>query len=289
MADLVDRPSTRPDVARHLHRLAAPPRVTPAVLGRARAAREADEPVPGAQPVLRAAELVSLDDFTRLMSGFGRQASDLSSASRAESDAWLAPRLHAALRLTRREAADGRTWQLLAGVHPVGWSYTRWRWANDESGVSAIRLVGRVNQQALARLWWGAELFRDGSDYGPVVRAFRQSELPNLCLHRPFVRNRAFALAVVDHLAPHGQPAATSDEIGALARNITLTLPTLSLAAATAATRSSPGEHRRWVHGPAPVAFDELPIGPDDGAVPAEDKAIARAIVHHVAALDASR
>lgn len=40
-------------------------------------------------------------------------------------DAWLAPRLHAALRLTRREAADRRIWNYLAlGVAP---DYVVWR------------------------------------------------------------------------------------------------------------------------------------------------------------------
>src|SRR5690348_3937505 len=44
---------------------------------------------------------------------------------RSRADAWLAPRLHAALRLTRREAADRGVWNYLALVQLD--DYVRWR------------------------------------------------------------------------------------------------------------------------------------------------------------------
>src|SRR5262245_46053809 len=44
----------------------------------------------------------------------------------SESDPWLGPRVHATLRLTRREAADIRIWDYLTVVEFP--DYVRWRW-----------------------------------------------------------------------------------------------------------------------------------------------------------------
>src|SRR5690349_5484270 len=45
-----------------------------------------------------------------------------------ESDRWLAPRVHYALRLTRSEASDRETWHWLARN---SWAdYVRWRWSD---------------------------------------------------------------------------------------------------------------------------------------------------------------
>src|SRR5580692_3916412 len=52
-----------------------------------------------------------------------------------KSDSWLAPRVHASLRLTKREASDSRIWTFLAAyAFP---DYVVWRW-------------GRERQRALA-------------------------------------------------------------------------------------------------------------------------------------------
>src|SRR3712207_5044930 len=77
-----------------------------------------------------------------------------------ESDTWLSPRLHSALRLTRAEAGDRGLWHWLALRYR---SYVEYRWTGD-GGVNRDRWFGPVHKQALARLWWGAELFRDGDD-----------------------------------------------------------------------------------------------------------------------------
>jgi hypothetical protein len=57
------------------------------------------------------------------------------------SDSWLAPRVHAALRLTRREAAEAGIWEYLAvAVMP---QYVRWRWPGDkEKGQRASDTLG---------------------------------------------------------------------------------------------------------------------------------------------------
>src|ERR1700694_2612480 len=70
-------------------------------------------------------------------------------------DAWLGPRVHASLRITRAEAATPGIWEFLAAyAFP---DYVNWRW----NGYKDERFFSRdVKKQAFKRLWWAAELFR---------------------------------------------------------------------------------------------------------------------------------
>ncbi|WP_030238095.1 DUF6339 family protein [Streptomyces sp. NRRL S-350] len=117
-----------------------------------------------------------------------------------QADAWLAPRLHAALRLTRREAADPGFWNYLAlGVAP---DYVVWRHLPEPKDdkvakVAAVRFRGPYHKQAFARLWWAAELFRDGADYGPVVTACGNQDILNTALRMSVINHRPTAQAIV--------------------------------------------------------------------------------------------
>ncbi|MFE7524269.1 DUF6339 family protein [Kitasatospora sp. NPDC057542] len=116
-----------------------------------------------------------------------------------QADAWLAPRLHAALRLTRREAADPGFWNYLAlGVAP---DYVVWRHlAEPKDGkpakVAADRFRGPYHKQAFSRLWWAAELFRDGPDYAPVVAACGNQDILNTALRMSVINHRPTAQAI---------------------------------------------------------------------------------------------
>ena len=126
-------------------------------------------------------------------------------AKPSDSDGWLAPRLHATLRLTRREAADPDLWLYLAAVRFP--DYIRWRWpvAQDvkerQAAILKRYVLTNIRTQALARLWWGAELTRNGSDYADVPKLYVQNELPDSFLHYLFFRSRPAALAVVRFFA----------------------------------------------------------------------------------------
>ena len=80
------------------------------------------------------------------------------------SDAWLAPRVHATLRLTRREAADRRLWAWLGVVGLP--RYVRWRFRREDSkGTAEKRFIGMMHRDhAVARLWWGAEMTRNAAE-----------------------------------------------------------------------------------------------------------------------------
>ncbi len=88
-----------------------------------------------------------------------------------KSDPWLGPRVHATLRLTRREAADKRIWEYLTVIAFP--DYVRWRWAQEDHDrlVTKDRFLGEDSKNAIARLWWAAELTRNGSDYSRTEQA----------------------------------------------------------------------------------------------------------------------
>jgi hypothetical protein len=260
--------------------------VTVGSLDVARAQLNGDGQVRSVQPVLRGSSLISLEPLTELLTLLAADHGMLPRELRSTTDAWLSPRLHSALRLTRREASEAGIWAFLAGLHPTGTAYVQWRWGDAEGSIAPIRHVGRISHQAFARLWWAAELFRDGADYGPVQRAFSRSELINLCLDRPFVRNRAFALALVDVLSAEGQEA-SSEDIAGFSKRMTLVMPTLSIEAATIGTMEDPEVRRAWVHDPQPAPAPALPTGPADSAVPTAARERAQVIVRHVRSLGA--
>ncbi|WP_049649223.1 DUF6339 family protein [Kitasatospora sp. MY 5-36] len=116
-----------------------------------------------------------------------------------QADAWLAPRLHAVLRLTRREAADPGFWNYLAlGAAP---DYVVWRHlAEPKDGkpakVASDRFRGTYHKQAFSRLWWAAELFRDGADYAPVVAACGNQDILNTALRMSVINHRPTAQAI---------------------------------------------------------------------------------------------
>jgi hypothetical protein len=125
------------------------------------------------------------------------------SSDRTEVDRWLAPRIHYALRLTRQRASDRSLWEWLAMRYH---EHTVWRWADPLTNVVGDdRYFGPIHKQVIARLWWGAEIFRNGPDYVPVERAFVRQDLINSYLHRPLVRCRSLALGIVDVLIPPGE------------------------------------------------------------------------------------
>lgn len=138
-------------------------------------------------------------------------------SSIADADGWLAPRVHNALRLSRSEASDSEIWLYLACCSEVTRTYVSSRWVLDTAAKAKKRLAGPIQQQALARLWWGAELFRDGADYSRVVKAFRNQDIPNTLMGTRAVCYRPMAHAMVDVLSvPWGGKSPGSKEVNSL-------------------------------------------------------------------------
>ncbi|GAA2612064.1 DUF6339 family protein [Streptomyces axinellae] len=190
-------------------------------------------------------------------------------------DAWLAPRLHETLRLTRREAAERQLWTYMAlGVAP---DYVVWRHLSEPKAdgsrgrVAREKFVGAHYKQAFSRLWWAAELFRDGADYQPAVVACGSQDVLNSALRLDIIDHRPTAQAVVG-LMERGT-VRTGREVNALT-------PAINAAAATlmydvvAPDGDRDGEPlREWIAGAAsalPSPRNHLPEGPDEDRVPKE-------------------
>ncbi|MEW1719489.1 DUF6339 family protein [Streptomyces sp. NPDC093109] len=194
---------------------------------------------------------------------------------RTRADAWLAPRLHAALRLTRREAADEGLWNHLAlAVAP---DYVVWRHlpTTGKDGlppmVTASRFRGAHYTQAFSRLWWAAELFRNGPDYGPAVVACGNQDVLNTVLRLDVIDHRPTVQALIK-LVDQGV-AYTGREVNALATVVNSAASTLFYDVLAADDDWYGDAMEEWIggaeHAP-PVSRRTLPEGPDDGKVPEE-------------------
>lgn len=191
---------------------------------------------------------------------------------RTSADAWLAPRLHATLRMTRREAADPQLWNYLAlRAAP---DYVQWRHRSRPAHggaaatVQAARYSGPFYTQAFARLWWAAELFRDGADYGPVVVACSNQDVLNTVLRLEMVNHRPTAQAFVALI----QKGAIRNgrEANAAAKAVNAAGSTLSYESIAPDFQPDSAGYRAWIESlddaPA-VSYTRVPEGPPDGGV----------------------
>ncbi|MGA5165236.1 MULTISPECIES: DUF6339 family protein [Streptomyces] len=186
------------------------------------------------------------------------------------SDAWLAPRLHCTLRLTRAEASDTGIWNFLALC--VAPDFVQWRWGRGESGrevAQAARFAGRWDLQCFSRLWWAAELFRDGKNYGPVELACGNQDILNTVLRQEMIQHRPAAQALLRLL--HRGAVSTGREVNAAASVANAAGATLVYEAVAPDEIQDAEALHEWIfsagEGPA-IQYDTLPQGPNDGSVP---------------------
>ncbi len=210
-------------------------------------------------PVMRRGHFIAVEPLDELMEYVRDRIGFDGWNDRTASDRWLAPHIHYSLRLFRSEAADRGIWQWIALRYP--W-YLDWRWADPNGKVADDRWWGPIHKQAFARLWWGAEIFRDGPDYRPVQRAFVFQDLPNSYLHRPLVRCRSLALAVVDRVSSSVAPS--SDQVNSLARVLNLATVGTPPEVETGYQIDDLSTYRQWVETKVPSGLDwtQLPYGP---------------------------
>lgn len=188
-------------------------------------------------------------------------------------DIWLAPRLHYALRLTRRQAADRGLWRWLGCVFAP--DFVRWRWGSPdedsrdpESAAKAERFVGADYKHALARLWWMAELFRDGPDYDLVAKALGNQDIPNNLFRMDVAHHRPTVLAAARVL-----DGKTGRQANALAKAVNSAATTLVIDVIAPDVALDVDATTRWLNDAESLDpgryFDVLPSGPDDPSAPA--------------------
>ncbi|OKJ90895.1 hypothetical protein AMK31_00780 [Streptomyces sp. TSRI0107] len=188
--------------------------------------------------------------------------------NRTAADGWLAPRLHATLRMTRAEAGDARLWNHLAML--VAPDYVVWRHKGNEIAQSS-RFSGPHYTQCFSRLWWVAELFRDGPDYRPVEVACSVQDVLNTTLRLDVIDHRPTAQALVrvlGDLIAAGKPR-PGDHVNALSSAVNAAGSTLVYDVLAPDTPQLVEELQDWIAEDAPaVPWDSLPKGPNDGSVP---------------------
>lgn len=139
--------------------------------------------------------------------------------SRTEMDQWMVSRVHRALPLSRRQAADARVWHWLCVRAAPEFVWRRW---GDGVIVPALDVLDQhlttalgsrflggsslngVSRNALARLWWTAESLRDGDDYALAELAFARQDAFQAIFERFFGLHDASARACLDRF--RGRP-----------------------------------------------------------------------------------
>ncbi len=187
-----------------------------------------------------------------------------------QSDGWLAPRVHATLRLSRREAADMEVWEFLTLAIPEVREYVLWRWATNETLRDPKRIFGSDRRNALARLWWVAELTRNGKDYAVTETAFQVGQdLINYITDVAFAHNRPAAIAYVLECSAKDRTAKQAVDLGKALNHV---LSTLSLDTLVPDTDGDDGAYGRWLaeEPDATLMMANLPEGPEDVEVDPE-------------------
>ena len=201
-------------------------------------------------------------------------------AGDTKSDAWLAPRVHATLRMTRREASDPGIWDYLTTIKLQ--NYVKWRWGDEEGNIPneyRIHITSRNREirHALWRLWWIAELSRNGKNYRPTQEAFfRQDTIEWFALAA--LNNRPTAQAFIRFLSTINDGNwAKGLQIKAFAKAFNHSLTTYVLDNIAEDPGPDLTAVESWINEEADptLMFDKLPVGPDD---PIEEEKIERVL-----------
>jgi hypothetical protein len=129
--------------------------------------------------------------------------------TKTETDAWLSPRFHFLFRISRRTAGDRGVWAWLAMT--VCRPYVMWRFGSDGQ-MKAWRYYGDLLRNAVSRLWWGAEMVRNGPSYEDVPRVFGRVRTAEFALELSYSRYRPAAIAFTRVAEGFGNRERLSDE-----------------------------------------------------------------------------
>jgi len=78
--------------------------------------------------------------------------------------------------------------------------FVRYRWQGDDLRGKSLDGGEDIYSNALHRLWWIAEITRDGDDYTQTEEMFEMQELANDVADRWFARYEPMTWACVDEL-----------------------------------------------------------------------------------------
>lgn len=113
-------------------------------------------------------------------------------------DGTLSVEMHRALSLPRTLGMDTGVWHFLACVARTDYVWYRW---GTGGKVSRERFLGSIKRNSFARLWWCAEVMRDGNDYTGVSACFEQQDLYEAVFGRTFSKFPLAARLLVERLS----------------------------------------------------------------------------------------
>lgn len=123
-------------------------------------------------------------------------------------DAELASEVRKHLGFTREQASHDGVWRYLAVVEFPDFVRYRWPYPDEKSNRTFrsardkfLRPARDLYGNALVRLWWMAELTRDGDDYSLTRAALGHQELANDVFDRGYARYPPAVRATVDELS----------------------------------------------------------------------------------------
>lgn len=202
-----------------------------------------------------------------------------------KSDAWLAPRVHATLRLQRWEAADQSIWDWLTIGIPEFRTYLKWRWSSEDKPVQIQPLLGGFNRHAFARLWWGAELSRDGASYEWAGEAFAIQNTADFLILLNAFHNRPTALAWLNFLSTaNAGERVSSGQVPIISKRLDHAVTTLMLDDLAPDPGPDTDAVDMWIREDPDVTLfeDELPEGPREATVDPELIASVRAVLQRL-------
>ncbi len=183
-------------------------------------------------------------------------------------DRWLAPRLHNAIRLPRRITSDRAFWAWVAMDSAPEYICNRWR---NGGILNPWRFTGGLLRNGVSRLWWAAELLRNGPDYSSVDLALRRVRTAQFALELKYSWYRPAAIAFVR--VAEGSSPASDDEMSAMSRRANAYLPLAPLEAIGCDDREPDYDEAWWESATrtlADLTGPELLPGPEDGFADAE-------------------
>jgi hypothetical protein len=120
-------------------------------------------------------------------------------------DGRAAPAIHAALRLSRREAADAGVWRWLAVIHRPDFVRHRWEFRSWTTMRDRFWRAGtRPDSNAIGRLWWIAELTVVGGSYELTDHVLATQTLANAIFVRQLSGYLPAVQAVIEMVAGTG-------------------------------------------------------------------------------------
>jgi hypothetical protein len=142
-------------------------------------------------------------------------------------DRWLAPRLHCALRISRATASDDGFWAWLAMQNVA---LVEARFKKNAGKVHPWRYRGVWSRNALGRLWWGAEMTRNGPDYSATDACFTRTRTAQFALELMYSWDRAAAIAfAITAEAPGRGERLSDDQLRLLSTRLKVLLPLRAL------------------------------------------------------------